>query len=450
MQRRRFLFRKLNPSPYGRVLAAILVLLFALTPGVPALARNAEDGSVASASLIKYRVALLVPLSGSDAAMGRALLEAAQMAVFDFTDAQFVLLPIDTEKAGGARAAAKRALDARASLIIGPVFSKQAVEVADLASRHNVNVITFSNDTAIAGGNLFVFGLAPSQTLERVLGYAVARNLSRFAGLLPDDALGQRLMGNLRLYVAALNAQIVRVEQYPSQTRDFTDAVKRVAEFDSRLMSKAEIAAAAAAAQNANNAPGQNSDKKPDKVTARNKDAQKRAEKMQTNRPVSYDALVLSESGQRLRNLASMIPYFNINVAETRIIGATSAWDDPSLASEPGLAGAWFAAPDPAGRRNFEERFAKAYRTNPPRITSLVYDAMGLAALLARKAAKNGENEAFTANALRNPNGFSGIDGIFRFNSSNSTDRGLAVFELQSRKGVVMIERAPVSFATTP
>ena len=69
-----------------------------------------------------------------------------------------MLLPIDTEKVGGAKVAAKKALDAKASLIIGPVFSKQATEVAELVSRANINVITLSNDTAIAGGNLFVFG----------------------------------------------------------------------------------------------------------------------------------------------------------------------------------------------------------------------------------------------------------------------------------------------------
>ncbi|MCX8505386.1 MAG: penicillin-binding protein activator [Alphaproteobacteria bacterium] len=415
---------------------------------------NNDAGKSGNKTSHKYRVALLVPLSGPDATMGKALLHAAQMALFDFTDAQFVLIPIDTEKAGGAKAAAKKALDAKASLVIGPVFSKQATEVADAVSRANINVITLSNDTAIAGGNLFVFGLAPSQILERVLTYAATKNITRFAALFPDDALGQRLSGQLRLLSSALGGQVMRIEQYPSQTKDFSDAVKRVAEFDARRMTAAEIAAAQeaakAAAQASTDPNAQNTDKKPEKLTARQKDAQKRAEKLLTSRQVDYDALVISESGQRLRNLASLIPYYNIDVMQTRILGASSLWDDPILAKEPGLVGGWFAATDPAGRRNFEERFSKNFHYAPPRITSLVYDAVGLAALMARKADKNNESDAFPANGLRSPGGFSGIDGIFRFTSTNTSERGLAVFEIDARRGAVMIDRAPTSFATSP
>ena len=416
---------------------------------------NNDAGKSGGKASHKYRVALLVPLSGPDAAMGKALLHAAQMALFDFTDAQFVLLPIDTEKVGGAKAAAKKALDAKASLIIGPVFSKQATEVAEIVSRANINVITLSNDTAIAGGNLFVFGLAPSQILERVLTYAATKNITRFAALFPDDALGQRLSGQLRLLASALGGQVMRIEQYPGQTKDFSDAVRRAAEFDARRMTAAEIAAAQDAAKlaaaQANTDPNaQNSDKKAEKLTARQKDAQKRAEKLLTSRPVDYDALVISESGQRLRNLASLIPYYNIDVTQTKILGASALWDDPILAKEPGLVGGWFAATDPAGRRNFEERFNKTFRYTPPRLTSLVYDAVGLAALMARKAAKNNESDAFSANGLRSPSGFSGIDGIFRFTSTNTSERGLAVFEIDARKGVVMIDRAPASFGTNP
>ena len=43
------------------------------------------------------RVALLLPLSGANAAVGQALLDAATQAVFDVADDDFVLLVRDTE-----------------------------------------------------------------------------------------------------------------------------------------------------------------------------------------------------------------------------------------------------------------------------------------------------------------------------------------------------------------
>ena len=164
---------------------------------------------------------------------------------------------------------------------------------------------------------------------------------------------------------------------------------------------------------------------------------------------MNYDALVISESGQRLRNLASHIPYYNIDVTQTKILGASALWET-RFGKRTGLVGAWFAAIDPAGRRNFEERFNKNFRYAPPRLSSLVYDAVGLAGLIARKAAKNNETDAFSANALRSPSGFIGSDGIFRFTSANTSERGLAVFEIDARKGLVMIDRAPTSFPASP
>ena len=43
------------------------------------------------------RVAILLPLSGRNAPLGLALLNAAQLAIFDFGDRRLELLPVDTK-----------------------------------------------------------------------------------------------------------------------------------------------------------------------------------------------------------------------------------------------------------------------------------------------------------------------------------------------------------------
>ena len=393
---------------------------------------GSEDSTVSGPKVTtdkKVKIALLLPLTGKDGAIGRAMLNAAILSVFDFGDQRLILQPYDTEGAGGARAAAQRALSEDVSLILGPLFGRQVTEVAELAARRNINVISFSNDLSVAGDNVFVFGISPAQSLGRVLDYAASKSITTYAALLSDDGFGRRISDILRSQVADAKTNIIRIDYYSPTETNFTEAVQAVAEFEDRRKGVAAML------------KNQVVDPLAAPLPARSKDAQKRAQKLTTTREVTYQALVLSESGQRLRNLASLIPYYDINTQKVKIIGLNSNFDDRNLLPEPALNGAWFAAPDPAGRKDFERKYFSLYGQEAPRLTSLCYDLVGLAAVLTRR----GDGGDFSAASLRSRDGFSGIDGIFRFTSNNSTERGLTVMEIQP-KGAVVIAKAPVKF----
>src|SRR5262249_28218263 len=132
--------------------------------------------------------------------------------------------------------------------------------------------------------------------------------------------------------------------------------------------------------------------------------------------------------------------YFDIDPAKIHLLG-TGLWDEPGLGSEPALIGGWFAAPSPVGRAEFEKRFQAVYHQTPPRLASLGYDAAALVAVLAQKP--RGSN--FTAETLTDPNGFAGVDGLFRFHRDGRSDRGLAVLQVE-RNGTSIVSPAPESF----
>jgi len=52
----------------------------------------------------------------------------------------------------------------------------------------------------------------------------------------------------------------------------------------------------------------------------------------------------------------------------------------------------------------------------------------------------------FTHAALTDPNGFTGIDGIFRLNADGTTDRGLAVLAVEAGGTFRVIDPAPKTF----
>jgi hypothetical protein len=157
---------------------------------------------------------------------------------------------------------------------------------------------------------------------------------------------------------------------------------------------------------------------------------------------VDFDAVFIPEGGIVLRALAPLLPYYDIDPEHVKLLG-TGLWDDTNVSREPAMIGGWFAAPEPAAAKIFSQRFTKTFGSPPPRIASLAYDAMALAATLS----KDPPEKRFSMSAITDPNGFKGVDGVIRFNADGTSDRGLAVLEVE-KAGFDIISPAPRSFLT--
>jgi branched-chain amino acid transport system substrate-binding protein len=333
------------------------------------------------------RVGLLVPLSGSNAQLGRALLDAAQMALYEVGDDKLQLMPRDTQGAPAAAAeAARQVIAGGARLIIGPLTAGEVEAVKPVASAAGVPVLAFSTATQLAGDGTYLMGFLPRQEIERVTAYAHAHGMNKLAVLAPRSPYGEIAVEALRGAAQTEGAAVDRVEYYDPAAADLAAPVRRLA--------------------------GR----------------------------AGFDALLLPEGGAKLKALAPLLPYYDIDPDKVKYLG-TGLWDDPSLGSEPALVGSWYAAPSPASRADFEKRFRELYNHAPPRLATLGYDATALAAVLAQ-----GPHGAdFSPAALTSPNGFSGIDGVFRLRPDGLVQRGLAVIEIH-RGGNTIVDPAPEGF----
>ena len=149
-----------------------------------------------------------------------------------------------------------------------------------------------------------------------------------------------------------------------------------------------------------------------------------------------YDALFIPEQAEGMPSVASALAASNV---KTQLLG-TGVWNDPRVLRLPQLQGAWFAAPDNAGFNSLAQRYKAKFGSEPTRLATLSYDAVTLAGALAKTPGK------FSAQALTNVSGFNGADGVFRFRSDGTNERGLAVMEIDNNSAVV-IGPAPRSFA---
>jgi ABC-type branched-subunit amino acid transport system substrate-binding protein len=340
-------------------------------------------------------VALLVPLSGANAELGQAILDAAQLALFETPGERLILVPRDTTgSADGAAKAARAAIDDGAKLILGPLLAAEVQAVKPIARDAHLNIIAFSTVTELAGGNTFLMGFLPRQEVVREVGHARERGLARFAALAPNSPYGHLMADALRDFVSASGATVARVEFYDPRAGDTAPAVQR-------LFPEAGASAAAGTA--------------------------------------GFDALLLPEGSARLKQIARQIREASPGGKPLQLLGS-GLWDEPDLGSEPALVGGWFAASPPELRRSFAQRFQATYGRAPPRLASLGYDAAALAAVLAQ-----GEGEPFSQQAILRPNGFTGVDGLFRFTPGGLVQRGLAVLEIEP-EGDVVVSPAPRNF----
>jgi branched-chain amino acid transport system substrate-binding protein len=340
----------------------------------------------------QVKVGLILPLTaaGNAAVAAQAMKNAAELAMAEFNNPNIQLLvKDDAGTAAGAQAAAQQAISEGAEIILGPLFAHSVGAAAQLTRQRGVPIVAFSTDTNVAASGVYLLSFLPESDVDRIVDYAMANGKHSFAALLPDNAYGNVVDGAFRQVVGRRGGRVVALEHYGSDKADLQDPAQRIA----------------AAAHEA-------------------------------------DAIFLPEGADTLPGVAQTLAANGVDPHRVQLLG-TGVWDDARITSEAVLQGAWFAAPDSVGYRNFSARYRHRFGQDPVRTATLAYDAVSLVAALV----KTQGGQRFSPEVLTNPSGFSGIDGIFRFRPDGTNQRGLAVLRV-APSGPQVISPAPRAFAS--
>ncbi|MEQ8177290.1 MAG: penicillin-binding protein activator [Amphiplicatus sp.] len=373
------------------------------------------------------RVGLLLPFSAPSEAVQKvasAMFDAAQLATFEAGDQRFLLIPKDTRgNAEGAAAAARSALADGAEILLGPLFSEEVVVVADVARAAGAPVIAFSSDVETGGDGVYLLSFPPELEIARVTDYAVLQGLSRFGLIAPATDYGERVSSAFAEEIYVRGGVLVHEERYEQEPDKMLVPAKRLAEYSKDIVPM-EM-------RHGYDGPRPTVDPKaPVDPSA------------QGGYTRGYQAVMMPEQGTLLRALAPLLPYYNVDVTKVKLLGV-SGWNNPRLTREPALRGGWFAAPDPEITGAFDQRFASVFGQTPPKLASLAYDATLLSARLAQAPRRRGR---FDGEAITDPNGYFGADGLFRLKEDGSVERGLAILEIQPG-GIRVVDPAPKSFS---
>jgi ABC-type branched-subunit amino acid transport system substrate-binding protein len=341
------------------------------------------------------KVALLVPLSsqGAPGVIARNLKQAAELALFEREKSGIELIVKDDKGTpDGARAAAEDAVKRGATLILGPLYAKSVAAVAPVARKAGVPVVAFSTDRQVAGSGVYLMSFQPAPEVERIVAFAAKQGKLRFAALIPGDEFGKLVEPLFRDAVTRAGGTVVALETYPANANALLTPLKAL----SAAIQQAEKDGA----------------------------------------PV--DVLFLPGGQEYLELLGRLLPIAKIDVRNKVKVLGTGGMDYPSAGRDASLVGAWYPGPDPHGWSEFAQKYAKAYQGAPPRVAGFAHDAVGMAIVLA----SDPKGRGFSAEALTRASGFAGIDGAYRLQADGTTDRALAILEVQ-KFGPTVIEPAP-------
>ena len=335
------------------------------------------------------RVALILPLSGSGqgAVVAQSLRNAAELALTEFQNPDLtILIKDDRGNPEGARAAASEAVGEGAELIIGPLFAGSVQAAGQVARQAGKPLVAFSTDASIATRGVYLLSFLPQAEVDRIVDYATSQGRRSIAALIPETTYGGVVEAQFREAAARRGVRVAAIEHYP---------------------------------------PGQP------------QAAVQRLAPTVTGSAPQADALFIPENGDGITAVGQALQTIGFDPQRVKPLG-TGVWNEPRAYAVPALQGGWFASPDSRGFNAFASRYRARYNSDPTRLATLSYDAVSLAAALARTQG----SQRFAESVLTNPSGFAGADGVFRLKLDGTNDRALAVQEIRNGS-VATVSAAP-------
>ena len=305
----------------------------------------------------------------------------------DFGQNSIQLVIKNTEgQAANAQGVASQAIREGASVILGPLFSGSVSAASSVTIPANRSLIAFSSDPRRARRGVYLMSFSPQADIKRTLTFAISQGNTKFVSLLPAGSYGSLVELTMKDIFSKNGARLLALQKYDR----------------SNLSIETAVTAIAAAASEAT-------------------------------------VIYIPDGGKVPSAIVQALRRAGVNTGAKMILGS-GQWESTNLADR-NLNRAIYAGRDKRQFAQFAERYKAAYGAQPSSTAGLAYDAVSMVAGLARRQVA----DAFSFANIESRNGYSGVNGIFRFDRTGKADRGLAIYQVQGGKAVV-VSQAPTTF----
>jgi len=178
------------------------------------------------------QIALLLPLSGNNAAAGNAIrngfLGAYFSATAGFEDTQQVRV-YDIDESGGALTAYESAVRDGAEFVVGPLLRRSVSQLAEETLLPvPVLALNYLSDDVLAPPGFYQFALAPEDEARAAATRSIYDGLKRGVALVPDTDWGRRVLASFTNEFEASGGQLLDYRSYQPASQDFSVEIQEL------------------------------------------------------------------------------------------------------------------------------------------------------------------------------------------------------------------------------
>ena len=357
-----------------------------------------------------FKAAMLLPLSGKFSKQGEGLQNATLLAINELNDKNIVVDFYDTQSTPeGALKAARSAIAQGVKIIVGPLTGDEVEAITPLAKHEKIPVVSFSTSPKVLQNGIYSLGLLSEEQIYNIMKFAANKGRKNFAILVPDNNYGMSLAKSAYRSARVNRVALTKIGFYAPDSIDYTKLLSDMTDYEERSKRAESLKEAAENRL-------ENGDE-----SAYN-DLQK-LKNIDSIGEIDFDAIIIPESGAKLKSAASMLGYYDVFAPEVMILG-TATWDNTNLSRETTLYGAYYPALSKEHAGYLAEKYQKSFSQNPEGLYVFAYDAVAMISELGKSGSKS------IPYRLLDEKGFSGLNGNFKFYFDGTNSHNLKIFEV--------------------
>ncbi len=361
------------------------------------------DGQKMQDAVETRKIAMPLPLSGTFAPIGQAVLDGAKLALFDSNVSNITILPMDTNVITMDEIASQ-IKSQNVDLVIGPVFAKDTEELIHSFKYIGAPIITMSNNYSLTQyPSVEVFGISPAEKANFAVDYAKKYGRCNFALLLKSDIGASEIQAALTKAIKKNKCALLSVSFYDSNEVRIASAMSIIAK---NLNVTFNI--------DASGAPYLTN------IKTAQKEGINRRKPQQEQRYLN--AIITDAGGYTLDMIMSKLDDLGLNKKDIEVISLSDSAQVGVLNEN-----VKYITYDRERFEIFSKVFEDSYKTKPSHFAGLGYDAMGVMATLF-------SSNNFSYNSLHASNGFVGVSGEFRFSERRVVERKYSIYEVSKGK----------------
>ncbi|MBR3930072.1 MAG: penicillin-binding protein activator [Alphaproteobacteria bacterium] len=378
---------------------------------------------------ITHQMAVLLPLSGQNASVGRTIRTSVEMAVLQNAPSSLTVSFYDSNN--DLTGTLSKIYASNPEIIIGPVFSSDAQLVRD-TKPGDIPVLSFTSDATAIGDGVMTTNFMPTNGIETIVQEMQHDGINRFIIMAPDTESGHLMAGTAKSAADIYNLPLIGIFYY---TEKDPDSIKNTGLTAS--MNNTRRAAHTRARQVLSDILIN------ERITALEKSnlamQLDKLSKTETIGNIPYDGVLFLGNGDDTKSLASYLRYYDVSADDARFYG-TTMWDGSGLASDLTMSGAKFTTM-PEMNPEFIKKYSNLAGHTPNRLAAFGYDATNIAIGMIY-------SDKSTVGYLLDPSGYIGTDGLFRLTPHGASERGLRIMQLDGSGTPREIKSAPTNFLT--